>query len=79
MTGTRTPFSGEVAPCGKRGDGEHFLDDDGHGLLIRDQHFACGCRRMRHEYHDGSIHVSALRCDGRRVKETDQVDPDHGC
>ncbi|HEX4815869.1 MAG TPA: hypothetical protein VFV66_24245 [Nonomuraea sp.] len=76
MTGTRTPFPPEPAPCGKKVGGEHFHDDDGYGLLIRDQLFACGCRRIRHEYHDGSIHLSAVRHDGKRVK--DQVEPDHG-
>ncbi|TMR92434.1 hypothetical protein [Nonomuraea basaltis] len=76
MTGIRTPFAPETAPCGKKVGGERLLDDDGYGLLIRDQLFDCGCRRIWHEYHDGSIHLSAIRHDGKRVK--DQVEPDHG-
>jgi hypothetical protein len=77
MTGTRRRFTGENAPCGGQGDGEHFMDDDGYGLLIRDQYFDCGCRRIRHEYHDGSIHTSVVRHDGKRVMEP--TEPDHGC
>jgi hypothetical protein len=77
MTGTRTVFTDVVAPCGKRGGGEHLVDEDGYGLLIRDQYFDCGCRTVRHEYHDGSIHVTAVRHDGKRVK--DQSGSDHGC
>ncbi|MFD1934242.1 MULTISPECIES: hypothetical protein [Nonomuraea] len=76
MTGSRTPFSPETAPCGRTSGGERLVDDDGYGLLIRDQYFDCGCRRIRHEYHDGSIHLSAVRHDGKRVREQDQ--PDHG-
>ncbi|NUW36092.1 hypothetical protein HTZ77_32445 [Nonomuraea sp. SMC257] len=76
MTGTRTPFTPETAPCGKRSGGERYVDDDGYGLVIRDQLFDCGCRRIRHDYHDGSIHMSAIRHDGKRVR--DQSEPDHG-
>ncbi|GAA2361525.1 hypothetical protein [Nonomuraea africana] len=76
MTGTRTPFAPEIAPCGRQCGGERFVEDDGYGLLIRDQYFDCGCRRIRHEYHDGSIHLTAVRHDGKPVR--DQVQPDHG-
>jgi hypothetical protein len=76
MTGTRTPFAPETAPCGRKVGGERFDDDDGHGLLIRDQFYACGCSRIRHEYHDGSIHMAAVRHDGKRVH--DQGEPDNG-
>ncbi|GAA0433041.1 hypothetical protein Acor_07000 [Acrocarpospora corrugata] len=77
MTGTRTAFTDLLAPCGRKGGGEHFVEEDGDGLLIRDDYFDCGCRRIRHEYHDGSIHVHATRHDGRRA--TDEFGPDHGC
>ncbi|MFD1545692.1 hypothetical protein [Nonomuraea guangzhouensis] len=76
MTGTKTPFTPETAPCGKKSAGERLVDDDGYGLVIRDQIFDCGCRRIRHEYHDGSIHLSSIRHDGKRVK--DPIQPDHG-
>ncbi|PZG17068.1 hypothetical protein [Nonomuraea aridisoli] len=76
MTGTRTPFAPETAPCGRKVGGERFMEDDGYGLLIRDWFYTCGCRRIRHEYHDGSIHMSAVRHDGKRIK--DQAEPDRG-
>jgi hypothetical protein len=76
MTGTKTVFSDEIAPCGKRRGGEILVDEDGYGLLIRDVYFACGCRRIRHEYHDGSIEVMTTRHDGRRVSESSLAD--HG-
>ena len=77
MTGTRTVFTEQIAPCGRTGGGEHLVDEDDFGLLIRDDYFSCGCRRIRHEYHDGSIHETVTRHDGKRVK--DQPGPDHGC
>lgn len=76
MTGTKTSFAPETAPCGKRVGGELLVDDDGDGLVIRDQFFACGCRRIRHAYHDGSIQLTTVRHDGKKVKEA--VEPDHG-
>lgn len=77
MIGTRIPFTDELAPCGRTVGGDHFLDDDGDGLVIRDEYYACGCRSIRHEFHDGSIQVRATRHDGKAVKG--QLDPDHGC
>jgi hypothetical protein len=77
MVGTRTRFTHEQAPCGKTVDGDHYRDDDEEGLVIRDEYYDCGCRRIRHEYHDGSIQTTAIRHDGATVKE--QFSPDHGC
>ena len=76
MVGTKTAFTGEKAPCGKITSGEHFVDGDAEGLVIRDDYYSCGCRRIRHEFHDGSIAVEAIRHDGKIVKE--QFGPDHG-
>jgi hypothetical protein len=76
MVGTRTRFIGEKAPCGKTVDGEHYLDEDEEGLVIRDEYFSCGCRRSRHEYHDGSIEVTAVRHDGKVAR--DELGADHG-
>jgi hypothetical protein len=69
MVGTRTRFSGEQAPCGKTVDGDHYRDNDDDGLLIRDEFFTCGCRITRHEYHDGSVHIRAIRHDGKVVAD----------
>jgi len=76
MVGTRIRFTHEQAPCGRAVDGDHYRDDDDEGLVIRDEYYDCGCRRIRHEYHDGSIQTTATRHDGTVVKE--QFSPDHG-
>jgi hypothetical protein len=76
MVGTKTRFTGEKAPCGKTVDGEHYLDDDEQGLVIRVEYFSCGCRRSRHEYHDGSIEVTTVRHDGKVAR--DEVGANHG-
>jgi hypothetical protein len=76
MVGIRTQFISEQAPCGRTIHGEHYRDDDDEGLVIYDQHYACGCRTIRHEYHDGSIHTKAVRHDGKVV--SDDFGPEHG-
>lgn len=76
MVGTKTRFVAEKAPCGKIVDGEHYLDRDDEGLLIKDDLYACGCRRIRHEFHDGSIEVRTVRHDGKTVR--DEFGSDHG-
>jgi hypothetical protein len=67
MVGTRIRFTSEQAPCGKTVDGERYRDDDDEGLVISDHYYACGCRTTRHEFHDGSIQVKAIRHDGKVV------------
>jgi hypothetical protein len=76
MVGTRNRFTGELAPCGKIVAGAHYRDQDDYGLVIYDEYYDCGCRQIRHEYHDGSVQTRAIRHDGHRVKE---FGPDHGC
>jgi hypothetical protein len=76
MVGMRSQFTSELAPCGRTVDGEHYRDEDEQGLVIYDQIYACGCRRIRHEYHDGSIDTKSIRHDGKRVR--DDFGPDHG-
>jgi hypothetical protein len=65
MVGTRDSFPSEPAPCGRERDGEHYRDRDDHGLVIHQQFYTCGCRRSRHEYHDGSIRETEVRHDGK--------------
>jgi hypothetical protein len=77
MVGTRTRFASELAPCGRTVDGEDYRDADDEGLVIYDQYYACGCRRIRHEYHDGSVQMTTTRHDRYRVDDNDG--PDHGC
>jgi hypothetical protein len=76
MVGTRTGFTGELAPCGRTVDGHHYQDDDEEGLVIRDAYYGCGCRRVLHTYHDGSIQSTAIRHNGTVMKE--RFSPDHG-
>jgi len=76
MVGTTAHFTREQAPCGRIVDGEHYRDDDQEGLVIRDEYYACGCRRIRHEYHDGSIQMTAIRHNGTVVRQPSA--PDHG-
>jgi hypothetical protein len=76
MVGTRIGFTGERAPCGKTVDGEHYWDDDEEGLVIRDEYYRCGCRRILHKYHDGSVASTAMHHNGTVVRE--RFSSDHG-
>jgi hypothetical protein len=76
MVGMKDGFAGEVAPCGKQVGGEHYRDRDDEGLVIYDQVYACGCRRTRHEYHDGSMRETAVRHDGKVL--VDDPGPERG-
>jgi hypothetical protein len=73
MVGTRDRFVGGQAPCGRTVAGEHYRDTDEQGLVIIHDDYECGCREIRHEFHDGSIHNRVIRHDGRTVS-----DEDHG-
>ena len=64
MVPTSTAFKSEQAPCGQMVDGESYEDQDGQGLIIKDLYYACGCRSIRHEYHDGSICRRVTHHDG---------------
>ena len=76
MVGTKIHFTAEEAPCGKIVAGDHYVDEDGCGLVLRDEYYDCGCRRIRHEYHDGSTEVRVIRHDGKPYKP--ELGPDHG-
>ena len=60
MVGYRATFAAELAPCGATVGGECYRDDDGEGLVVYDQYYTCGCRRTRHEYHDGTVTTTRL-------------------
>jgi len=30
--------------------------------------YGCGCRQIRHFYHDGSVHIGAIRHDGKVLR-----------
>ena len=54
-----------AAPCGRTGEGDHFQDEDEQCLISDDWFYACGCRSLQHEYHDGTFSRSVIRHDGR--------------
>ncbi len=52
------------APCGRILDGEHYQDKDEEALLTDAMYYACGCRSISHEYHDGSVSREVVHHDG---------------
>jgi hypothetical protein len=64
MVATNTGFKGLKAPCGRIVDGEDYQDRDEETLLTQEVDYACGCRSIRHEYHDGSVSLKLIRHDG---------------
>ena len=77
MVGTKHHFMAERAPCGKIVPGDHYEDSDDYGLVLRGEYYKCGCRRIYHEYHDGSVEEDVIRHDGKPQKP--EVGLDHGC
>jgi hypothetical protein len=65
MAATSSSFSTQRAPCGRVVNGESYEDRDDEALLTEELNFACGCRIIRHEYHDGSVSRKVIRHDGR--------------
>jgi len=64
MSRTNTGFKGQQAPCGRIVDGESYQDRDDDALLTEEVDYACGCRSIRHEYHDGCMSRKVVRHDG---------------
>jgi hypothetical protein len=64
MAATSVLFRDEKAPCGQIVEGEHFQDQDDEGLVTDNHYYACGCRCIRHEYHDGAVLRKVFRHDG---------------
>jgi hypothetical protein len=75
MTGTSTHFTKERAPCGRLVDGDHSREGDSEGLRFDDTTYRCGCRRIRHEFHDGSVQIRTIRHDGKVL--SDEHSGDH--
>ena len=67
MVATKTGFTQQHAPCGRTCDGETYQDRDEETLLTLEIDFACGCRTIRHEYHDGSVSEKVILHDGHVV------------
>ena len=64
MALTNLNFRSQQAPCGRIVDGESYEDQDDEALVTQELDFACGCRSIRHEYHDGSVSRKVVRHDG---------------
>ena len=64
MPATSTSFKGQQAPCGRIVDGETYEDEDQETLLTKEVDWACGCRSIHHQYHDGSFSRKVVRHDG---------------
>ena len=69
MSITTTRFTNEKAPCGKLVDGERLRDRDDECLLTDELFYDCGCRTIRHEYHDGSVSCNVVRHDGTVLED----------
>ncbi len=64
MASKSTSLKGQQAPCGRIADAESYQDRDDDALLTEELDYACGCRSIRHEYHDGSMSRKVVRHDG---------------
>jgi hypothetical protein len=64
MVLTNVGFRSQQAPCGQIVDGETYRDQDEEIVVTQELDFACGCRTIRHEYHDGSVSQKVIRHDG---------------
>ncbi|HKA91563.1 MAG TPA: hypothetical protein VKE22_28065 [Haliangiales bacterium] len=64
-----TTFERQKAPCGRIGDGEHVQENDDDGLVTDDYYYACGCRIIHHELHDGSVCSKVVRHDGKVLQD----------
>jgi hypothetical protein len=59
-------FHGRLAPCGQIVSVESHEDLDHDEVQVTEAlSFACGCRSIRHEYHDGSVSNKVIRHDGK--------------
>ena len=74
MVTTTTHFTRERAPCGKLMDGARHWEDDDAGFVIDDLRYICGCRRIRHVFHDGSIRIRTVRHDGKVLLDEHSAD-----
>ena len=58
-------FKSQPAPCGRIVDGANYRDEDSDVVVTQGTDFACGCRSIQHEYHDGTVSRKVIRHDGR--------------
>ena len=72
MSTTTTRFTNQKAPGGRVVYGERFRDWDDKCVLSDELFYDCGCKSIRHEYHDGSVSRSVVRHD-RTVLEDELI------
>ena len=65
MPAATTHFTEEAAPCGRTVAGDHFRDQDDQCVVSDEWFYDCGCKTIRHEYHDGATSRQVIRHDGR--------------
>lgn len=63
MSVTTTRFTNEKTPCGQIVDAERLRDRDEECLLSDEHFYDCGCRSIRHEYHDGNASLNVIHHD----------------
>jgi hypothetical protein len=69
MVATTTHFTKQKAPCGHTADGDQHVEADNDGLMYDDLKYSCGCREIRHIYHDGSTRIRTIRHDGKVLRD----------
>jgi hypothetical protein len=57
--------------------GQHVEDRDDDGLLSDDYHYACGCRKLHHELHDGTVCNRVVRHDGQVMLDELDAETEH--
>jgi hypothetical protein len=67
MNRTNTRLQSQPAPCGKIVDAHTYQDEEDEELVVTDVSYACGCRTIRQEYHDGTVSRTVLGHNGKPV------------
>lgn len=66
-------FNDQPTPCRRRRGGEQYEDRDDTTFLTELVVFSCGCRIVRHEYHDGTTIRTVVRHDGTTLVDERQA------
>jgi hypothetical protein len=69
MTAIITAFEATRAPCGRQKGGTRSVTEDHSGLVTEESSYECGCRTMREEFHDGSVHHMVVNHRGKVLLE----------
>ena len=77
MPTATTDFASQKAPCGRNQNGQHVEDSDDDGLVSDDYFYSCGCRKIHHEMHDGSVTDRVVRHDGRVMVDELEAETEH--